>query len=152
MQRNDVVVAGVALAACAAAFALTFRFTATTPAAVMGGMGAEFFPRLVIAVIALLAVCILFGVGNPPMERAPPIPARVWVTAGVLLAFIAAVELAGMWLASFVLVVGLGRMWGEKNLLKLSAAAAGLLAGIYFVFVRVLKGNFPEGIVTRLWS
>ena len=152
MQRNDVVVAGVALAACAAAFALTFRFTATTPAAILGGMGAEFFPRLVIAVIALLAVCILFGVGNPPMERAPPMPARVWVTAGVLLAFIAAVEVVGMWLASFVLMVGLGRMWGQKSLLKLSAAAAGLLAVIYFVFVRVLKGNFPEGIVARLWS
>ena len=53
MQRNDVVVAGVALAACAAAFALTFRFTATTPAAILGGMGAEFFPRLVLAVITL---------------------------------------------------------------------------------------------------
>jgi len=70
----------------------------------------------------------------------------------VLLAFIAAVELAGMWLASFVLMVGLGRMWGETSWLKLSAAAAGLLAVIYFVFVRLLKGNFPEGILVRLWS
>ena len=152
MQRNDVVVAGVALAACAAAFALTFRFTATNPAAILGGMGAEFFPRLVLAVIALLAVCILFGIGNPPMERAPPIPARVWITAVVLLAFIAALEFAGMWLASFVLMVGLGRMWGEKNWLKLSAAAAGLLAVLYVVFVRVLKGSFPQGIFERLWS
>ena len=152
MQRNDVVVAGVALAASAAASALTYRFTATTPAAVLGGMGAEFVPRLVIAVIALLAACILFGVGNPPMERAPPIPARVWVTAAVLLAFIAAMEFAGMWLASFVLMVGLGRMWGEKSWLKLSAAAAGLLAVIYFLFVRMLKGNFPQGVFERFWS
>ena len=62
-----------------------------------------------VATIALLAACILFGVGNPPMERAPPIPARVWVTAAVLLASIAAMEFVGMWLASFVLMVGLGR-------------------------------------------
>lgn len=152
MQRTDALVAGVALALCAAAFALTYRFSATTPAAIMSGMGAEFFPRLVIAVIALLAICILFGVGNPPMERPPPVPARVLVSAGVLLAFVGAVELVGMWAASFVLMVGLGRMWGEKNLVKLSVAAASLLAVIYFVFVRVLKGNFPEGIVARLWS
>jgi hypothetical protein len=152
MRRTDALVAGVALATCAAAFALTYRFTATTPAAIMSGMGAEFFPRLVIAVIALLAICILFGFGNPPMERPPPVPARVWVTAGVLLAFVGAVELLGMWAASFLLMVGLGRMWGEKNVVKLSAAAASLLAAIYFIFVRVLKGNFPEGIVARLWS
>jgi len=62
VRREDLLVAAVALAACAAAFALTFRFTATTPAAMMGGMGAEFFPRLVIGVIAVLAVCVGLGI------------------------------------------------------------------------------------------
>ena len=116
VRREDLVVAAVALAACVVAFALTFRFTTTTPAAMMSGMGAEFFPRLVIAVMAVLAVCIVFGIGNPPMEKPGPVPASVWITAGVLAAFVAAVELLGMWLASFVLMVGLGRMWGEKQL------------------------------------
>ncbi len=74
VRRDDLVVAAVALAACAVAFALTFRFSATSPAAMMSGMGAEFFPRLVIAVIALLAVCIAFGIGNPPMEKPAPFP------------------------------------------------------------------------------
>ena len=67
-------VAAVAIAACAVAFALTFRFSATTPAAMMSGMGAEFFPRLVIAVMVVLAVCIAFGIGSPPMERPAPVP------------------------------------------------------------------------------
>jgi hypothetical protein len=57
-----------------------------------------------------------------------------------------------MWLASFVLVVGLGRMWGEKSYLKTGVAAVGLLAVIYLVFVRVLKGNFPGGLLAGLWS
>ena len=48
--------AAVVLAACAVAFGLTFRFSTTTPAAMMSGMGAEFFPRLVIAVIVVLSV------------------------------------------------------------------------------------------------
>lgn len=144
--------AAVALAACAAAFALTFRFTTTTPAAMMSGMGAEFFPRLVLAVIALLAICIALGIGNPPMDAPPPIPRSVWVTAVVLFAYVGVVELLGMWIASFILIVGLGRMWGEKSWVKLSAAAAGLLTVIYLVFVRVLKSNFPEGLIAGLWS
>jgi hypothetical protein len=152
MRRQDLWVAAVALAACAAALFLTFRFTTTTPFAMMSGMGAEFFPRLVIAVMAILAICIAFGIGNPPMDDPPPIPARVWITAGVLLAYIAAVEVFGMWLASFVLLVGLGRMWGEKSLFKLAIAGAGLLTVIYLVFVRLLKGSFPEGLLASLWS
>ena len=145
-------VAAVAIAACLVAFALTFRFSTTTPAAMMSGMGAEFFPRLVIAVMVILAVCIAFGIGNPPMEKPAPVPVSVWITAGVLVAFVAVVELVGMWLASFALVVGLGRMWGEKRYLRTGLAAVGLLAVIYLVFVRVLKGNFPGGLIAGLWS
>ncbi len=145
-------VAGVAIAACAVALALTFRFSTTTPFAMMSGMGAEFFPRLVIAVMAVLAVCIAFGVGNPPMDKPAPIPASVWITVGVLAAYIAAVELIGMWLASFALLVGLARMWGERNFLKIGVAAGALLAVVYFVFVRLLKSSFPGGLIAGLWS
>jgi hypothetical protein len=63
-----------------------------------------------------------------------------------------AVELLGMWLASFVLLVGLARMWGEKSYLKSGLAAIGLLAVVYLVFVRVLKSNFPGGLIAGLWS
>lgn len=152
MRREDVFVAAVALAACVVAFGLTFRFSATTPAAMMSGMGAEFFPRSVIVVMAVLAVCIAFGIGSPAMQKPGAIPVSVWVTAGVLFAYIGAVELLGMWLASFLLMVGLGWMWGEKSYLKIALAAAGLLAVIYFAFVRLLKGNFPGGLIAGLWS
>ena len=144
--------ATVAIAGCIVAFALTFRFSTTTPAAMMSGMGAEFFPRLVIAVIVVLAVCIAFGIGNPPMEKPAPVPTSVWITAGALVAFVAGVQLLGMWLASFVWMLGLGRMWGEKSYLRTGLAAIGLLTVIYFVFVRVLKGNFPSGLIAGLWS
>ena len=146
MRREDLLVAAVALAACAAAFALTFRFTTTTPAAMMGGMGAEFFPRLVIGVIAVLAVCVGLGIGNPPSDRPPPVPAVVWITMGVLVAYAALLQVGGMWLTSFALMVGLGRLWGERNLLKLSVVSAALLLVIWAVFVRFLKGGFPAAI------
>ena len=151
MRRTDVVVAAVALSACAVAYGLTYRF-ATMPAAMMSGLGAEFFPRLVIGVIALLAVLALFGIGNPPMETPPPVPRMVWMTAAVLLAFVGAVALVGMWPAAIIVLVGLGRLWGERNLLKLTASALALSAILYVLFVRVLGGNFPKGLIEGLWS
>lgn len=145
MRRQDLAVAAVALAGCAAAFALTFRFTSTTPAAMMAGMGAEFFPRLVIGVIAFLAVCLAFGIGNPAMAKPAPIPGIVWITMAVLAGYVAALQVGGMWLTSFVLMVGLGWLWGERNLVKLAIVSAALLLAIWGVFVKFLKGGFPAG-------
>ena len=36
--------------------------------------------------------------------------------------------------------------------MKLALASAALLAAVYLVFVRFLKGAFPEGLISRLWS
>ena len=152
MRRQDLVVAAIALVLCAVAFGLTFRFTTTTPAAMMSGMGAEAFPRMVIAVMAILAVCIGLGVGNPPSEAPAPIPRIVYITAAVLAAYIAGVELLGMWIASFILMVGLGRMWGETRWLRLGLTAGGMLFAVWWLFVKFLKGGFPEGLIARLWS
>jgi hypothetical protein len=152
MRRQDLVVAALALAACAVALFLTFRFTTTTPAAMMQGMGAEFFPRLVIALMAVLAICIGLGIGNPPSEAPPRIPGIVYVTAGVLAAYVVAVELLGMWVPSLVLMIGLGRMWGEKRYARMALASAGMLLVIWVLFVKVLKSGFPPGLVERLWS
>ena len=152
MRRQDVVVAAIALALCAVAFGLTFRFTTTTPAAMMSGMGAEFFPRLVIAVMAILAVCIGLGIGNPRSEAPAPIPRIVYIAAAVLAAYVVAVELLGMWVASFIVMVGLGRMWGETRWLRLALTAAAMLFTTWWLFVKFLKGGFPEGLIARLWS
>ena len=143
--------AAVALCACAVAFGLTYRF-ATMPAAMVSGLGAEVFPRLVIGVIAFLAVLAAFGIGNPPMETPPPVPPMVWITSAVLLAFVGAVELVGMWPSAIVFLVGLGRLWGERNLWKLAVSAVTLCAVLYGLFVRVLGGNFPKGLIANLWS
>jgi hypothetical protein len=151
MRRQDLLVAALALAACAVALVLTYRFTTTTPAAMMQGMGAEFFPRLVIALIAILAICIGLGIGNPPSESPPRIPGIVYVTAGVLAAYAVAIEVFGMWLPSFVLMVGLGRMWGEKRYGRMAFASAAMLLAIWLVFVKLLKSGFPAGMVERLW-
>lgn len=143
--------AAVALSACAVAYGLTYRF-AVMPAAMVSGLGADVFPRLVIGVIAFLAVLAAFGIGNPPMETPPPVPPMVWITSAVLLAFVAAVGLVGMWPSAIVFLVGLGLLWGERSLWKLAASALALCAVLYGLFVRVLGGNFPKGLIANLWS
>jgi len=152
MRRHDLWVAVLALVACAVALGLTFQFTTTTPAAMMQGMGAEFFPRLVIGVMAVLAIAIGLGIGNPPSEKPAAIPGVVYVTAGVLAAYVVAVELFGMWIASFALMMGLGRMWGEKRYARMAVASAVMLLIIWALFVKVLKSGFPAGLIERLWS
>jgi hypothetical protein len=152
MRRHDILVAALALVACAVAFGLTYRFTTTTPAAMMQGMGAEFFPRLVIGLMAVLAVCIGLGVGNPPSDSPPRIPGIVFVTAGVLAAYVVAVELFGMWVSSLALMLGLGYMWGERRYARMALASVGMLLAIWLLFVKVLKSGFPAGLVERLWS
>ena len=143
--------AAVALSACAVAYGLTYRF-AVMPAAMVSGLGAEVFPRLVIGVIAFLAVLAAFGIGNPPMETPPAVPPMVWITSAVLLAFVGAVELVGMWPSAIIFLVGLGLLWGERSLWKLAASAVALCAVLYGLFVRVLGGNFPKGLIANLWS
>jgi hypothetical protein len=151
MRRTNLVVAAVALALCGVAFGLTYRFT-VMPAAMVSGMGAAAFPRMVIGVIALLAVLAAFGIGTPPMEKPAPVPPMVWITAGMALAFVGAVALLGMWPAAIIFIVGLGRLWGERSLWKLAASAFALCAVLYWLFVHFLGGNFPKGLAAQLWS
>jgi hypothetical protein len=151
VRRTNAVVAAVALCGCVVAYWLTYRF-AVMPAAMVSGLGAEVFPRLVIGVIAFLAVLAAFGIGNPPMETPAPVPRMVWITSAVLFAFVGAVQLIGMWPAAFVFLICLGLLWGERSVWKLTASAVVLCAALYGLFVRVLAGNFPKGLIANLWS
>jgi len=148
--RADVVVAAVALTFCGGVFALTYGFDAV-PEALMKGLGAELFPRLVLGVMILLAALIALGIGTTRMPAPAPLPRMVWLTGVVLLAFMGAVELVGMWPACIVVLVGLGRLWGERSLVKLMASAAGLCGALYLLFVRFLGTSFPKGLLGALW-
>jgi hypothetical protein len=148
-SRPDRAVAAVVLAFAAATYAYTYTFD-EVPAALMSGMGAELFPRLVLGTLALLAVLLAYNVGSPPMDAPQPIPREVWITAAGLLAFVGILEVAGMWPACIATLVGLGWLWGERNLMKLSASALALVGALYLLFVRVLGVSFPKGLLGAL--
>ena len=65
--HTDAIVAVAVLAFCAGVFALTFAFD-TVPAALAVGMGPAAFPRLLLAVMALLALILRRAPGLPRGE------------------------------------------------------------------------------------
>src|SRR5262245_19105298 len=96
--RPDRIVAAVALVFCVVVYALTYQFDAV-PAALMSGLGAELFPRLVLWLMALLAGLMALHIGITPMDPPAAIPRMVYPTGGAMFAFMGVVEGAGMWAA-----------------------------------------------------
>jgi hypothetical protein len=103
--------------------------------------------------MALLAGLMALHIGITPMEPPAAIPRMVYLTGGAMFLFLGVVELVGMWIACFAFLVGVGRMWGERSLAKLSASALGLCVALYLLFVKFLGGTFPKGLLGEMfWS
>ena len=142
MSANRIAAAAV-IAVAAVLFALTFGFE-KLPAGLAGGFGAEAFPRLVLGVIAALAVLLFLA---PPMSEPPArIAPMVYFTAGALLAFMALVPLIGMLGAMLVFLVALGYLWGERRMWLLVLVAACVLAAVWGVFVKGFAVPLPQGL------
>jgi putative tricarboxylic transport membrane protein len=135
--------AAAVIAVAAVLFALTFGFE-KMPEGLSGGFGAEAFPRLMLGVIAALAV--LLAVSAPAGERPPPIPRMVYFTAAALLAFMALVPLAGMLGAMLVFLLGVGYLWGERRAWLLALVSAAVLGAIWAVFVKGFAIPLPQGM------
>ena len=142
MSANRVAAAAV-IAVAAVLFALTFGFE-RLPAGLAGGFGAEAFPRLVLGVIAALALLLAFVPASTELQ--PPVPRMVYFTAGSLLAFMALVPLAGMLPAMFLFQLGLAYLWGERRHLLVFSIAALTTVLLWTVFVRGFGIQLPKGV------
>ena len=142
MNSNRVAAVAV-LTTAAVLFALTFGFE-KLPAGLSGGFGAEAFPRLVLGVIAALAMLLAFI--PPAAATQPRMPRIVYLTAGALLAFMALVPLAGMLPAMFLFQLGLAYLWGERRHWLLLLSAAAMTAVIWLIFVRGFGVQLPKGL------
>ena len=144
MSANRIAAAAV-IAVAAVLFALTFGFE-KMPLGLSGGFGAEAFPRLMLGVIAGLA--LLLAVTAPAGERPPPIPRMVYFTAAALLVFMALVPLAGMLGAMFAFLAGVGWLWGERRFWLLALVSGAVLAAIWAVFVKGFAIPLPQGLLS----
>jgi len=155
MGRNRI--AALACAAIAAIlFFLTFQFE-EMPESITQGLGAEFFPRLVLGLILLL--CVLLALG-PDEEAAPsdgeassnvvPLTPNLFATGAALVGYMALLEPAGMLASMLVFLFGVGWLWGERRIWLLLATSTGLTAVIWGVFVKGFGIQLPQGSLMAL--
>lgn len=147
-RHSDVAAAAVVIAIAAAAFAATFTFD-TVPEALMQGLGAEIFPRLVLTVIIVLALTLAWQARHRAPEVLDTVPAMVYTTGAAMLAFFAGVWLIGMLPSMFVFLIGLGRMWGERRWRPLIVSALGLCFAIWLIFVKLFGIALPHSILSE---
>ena len=142
MTSNRAAAAAV-IAIAAALFAATFWFE-EMPEGITRGFGAELFPRMVLGTIIALALLLaLTPASDAPLPRIPPM---MWYSAATLLAFMALVRVAGMLPAMFVLLIGLGYLWGERRHWLLLVSAILLMAAVWGVFVKGFGVQLPKGL------
>ena len=148
MSANRVAAAAV-LGVAAALFAFTFGFE-KMPEGLTGGFGAEAFPRLVLGLIAVLALLLAFAPSTSGPQ--PPIPRLAYFTGASLLVFMALVPLAGMLPSAFLFQLGLAYLWGERRHLLVLSIAAVTTALLWAVFVYGFGIQLPKGVFPRVFS
>jgi Tripartite tricarboxylate transporter TctB family len=134
------------IAFCAIVYAVTLTFP-DLPPALSSGMGPAVFPRLLLGVIAALALLLAFLARGKTDEAREPIPAMVYWTALAMVAFMGVLWLIGMAAAMFLGFVGLGLLWGERRWSILVIAGLALSALIYALFVKGFAIPLPRGVV-----
>jgi putative tricarboxylic transport membrane protein len=148
--RPDARAGLVLLAFCAVAFAATFTFD-SVPDTLIQGPGAAAFPRIVIGVIAGLALILILRSGSGDEAVEPVHPMSV-VTAGVQVLFMIAAPFVGVVGAIFLAIVGIGRLWGARRWVPLLVTAAVTVSLVYVLFVRFLHIPIPLGILDGLFG
>jgi hypothetical protein len=144
--HTDVCIAGVILVGVGLIWAVTATFE-DVPAALAQGMGPAVFPRLVAAVIAMLAIWLALSARGRPDPEREPVHRSVWLTGLAVLAFMGVLKLFGLYGAIFFAVVGIGRLWGERRWWLLAVIAIGMSVTIHLAFVTAFGIPLPRGIV-----
>jgi putative tricarboxylic transport membrane protein len=147
--HHDVIVGLVLLGFCGLCYWLTSGFD-ELPMMLAQNVPPTFFPRLVLGLVATLAVLLIAGGlrrTKTAHERVKPI---VYVTAVVVVATPALLEPLGTWPTLFLVTAALPLLWGERRRRRVLALAALLPVAVYVVFTLALDVRFPPGIFAGL--
>jgi putative tricarboxylic transport membrane protein len=146
---RDVVVGACVLVFCAVAYAITFSFK-QAPAALAQNVQPASFPRLVIAVIAVLSAGQMILSLRLPEKTLKPQPWTVATSAAVMIAFVIAFDALGIVPAMMLLCFGLPVLWGERRWHLIVPYAILFPAAIYGIFAKLLGVHFDPGLL-GLW-
>ena len=151
IHSTDLSITVIILAVCGALYFLTTRFE-KVPEILAQGIPAQWFPRLLIWVIALLSLALPFehrfrraGREGLDEERKAPIEPITFATALLLAAVAASVPLLGTYLARIVATLLLPPLWGERRVPLLLLFAILFPSAVTLLFTQVLKVYFHPG-------
>jgi hypothetical protein len=140
---NHTIAASIAAVAFAA-IAATFTFEPVPPG--LPGLGAVEFPRLVSAILLLLALILGLTAASPASEDdAPRISSRAWLIFAICLGFLPLVEIIGMIPAIPIFLLVAGLLWGGTPWPTLVLSALGMGIAIWLVFVKIFLLTLPKG-------
>jgi sterol desaturase/sphingolipid hydroxylase (fatty acid hydroxylase superfamily) len=122
-------------------------------------IGPAFYPRIVLALLAALAIWLILEdvvtarrrPGRKAKPTAPPLNYRLVVICFVVFgAYVVGLSLLGYLLATFLFVLALGWVMGPREyreLSKLAAVAIGTTLATYLVFEKYLHVFLPRGLL-----
>jgi len=156
IDRADTVIAAIIVAVAAALFYVTSTFEQVAKG-LSQNIGPEYFPRIVLVTIVLLALALPFESRMSGRKRARPadeprerIEIRTWLTAALLTLIVSLIEVAGT-IVTLVLVCGLlPLLWGDRRFRVVALFALLFPAAIKLVFEDVLKVRFEPGLLLPL--
>jgi len=140
-RARDLGIGAAILLFCLVIWLITLTFKQAPPALAQNVQPAS-FPRLVTGVIAVLTVAMMvLGRATPPKRHAP-VPAMVWISAGVMAGFVLAFQWLGIVPAMVLLCFGLPVLWGERRWYLIIPFGIGFPLAIYGLFAMVLEVHF----------
>lgn len=152
-HRTDLGLALIILAVCAGLYFATTRFETVAPLFAQD-VPPEFFPRLLIWIIVVLALLLPFEHlllakrrTNLDDDRSDRIRPNTVVTAGLLCAVVAAMPWLGTAPSMVAVCLLLPRLWGETRLSVVIPFAVVFPGAVTFVFSYLLKVHFEPGIL-----
>ena len=156
VHRTDAGLAGLILAAVAALFFVTTTFE-VVPELLAQSVGPAFFPRLLLILIAGLALGLPIehrflagGRAGLDRDRRAPIRAITWASAGLLCLIVGFMDAIGT-LLTLVAVCGvLPVLWGERRVAVIVPYVVVFPALITVVFNKLLNVHFEPGLLGAL--
>lgn len=153
VHATDLVVALIILAICGVLYYVTTTFEEVSDLLAQN-IPPEFFPQLVIIVIAILALGVPFEHllhkrrgENIDSERSERIRRMPYFTAALLIALVVGIPYLGMLLTMSGVCLLLPLMWGERRLKLIIPFAIFFPLAVAYLFNKILLVYFEPGVL-----
>jgi putative tricarboxylic transport membrane protein len=153
VHTTDLVVALIILAICGYLYYVTTTFDEVS-ALLAQNIPPEFFPQMIIIVIAILALGVPFEHllhtrrgGNIDSERSERVKRMPYFTTAMLIVFVLGIPYLGMLVTMFGICLVLPLMWGERRLKLVIPFAILFPLAVAYLFNKILLVYFEPGVL-----